>query len=330
MKVTFFFRKTLPVYHSIEELFASIQAKLPATIMWKNYFLKYIGNNIFKLLTNCFFAAFHQNEINHITGDIHYISLFLKKKKTILTIHDIDSIRRKGLKGKIIKLLWFTIPVRKAKIITVISEFTKQQLIEYVKVDKNKIFVIPDCISPLIQKSPKNIDKQNLVILQIGTTLNKNVSKVISAIKSIKCKFILVGFQATDYVEQLTENEIDYELYSNLEYSQIMELYKRADIVTFTSTYEGFGMPIIEANGIGRPVITSNISPMKVVANDAAILVNPENVNEIREAINQLINNDVLRESLIQNGYKNAQKYSAENVAKMYVELYKKIVPLIK
>lgn len=325
IKITYFFRKKLPIYHSIEELFESIQAKLPSNIEFTNFHLKQVGNGLYKMLVNCIDAAKNQGKINHITGDIHYINLFFNSKKTILTIHDVDSIKKKGIKGFITKLLWFKIPIWKSTYVSVISEFTKQQLMNYVNVAENKIVVIPDCVSPQIKPQKKIINSKYPTILQIGTNPNKNIERVIEAIKPIKCKFIIVGYRSQYYAKILTENKIEHEVYDTLTYNEIINLYEKSDIVTFVSTYEGFGMPILEANAIGRPIITSNISPMKEVAKDSALLVNPKEVNEIRAAIYSILSDEYLRNKLIENGFKNAEKYSAESVARQYTNLYEKL-----
>ena len=78
---------------------------------------------------------------------------------------------------------------------------------------------------------------------------------------------------------------MSYKVYCNLSNEEIKKKYEDCDILTLVSTYEGFGMPIIEANRVGRPVITSNILSMPEVAGEAACLVNPfdiENINFLR------------------------------------------------
>ena len=95
--------------------------------------------------------------------------------------------------------------------------------------------------------------------------------------------------------------------------------------MNFPSIYEGFGMPIIEGQTIGRVVITSDISPMKDVAGNGALLVNPFSVESIREAYLQIINDKDLRSRIIEKGKENAQKYAVEKIAKQYVKIYKTI-----
>ena len=106
----------------------------------------------------------------------------------------------------------------------------------------------------------------------------------------------------------------------------MIELYYRSDIVTFVSTYEGFGVPILEANALGRPVITSNTTAMPEVAGDGALIVDPSKPEQIRQAIIRLIEDDNLRNELVFKGYQNVQRFKPEMVAAKYEQLYKRVV----
>jgi glycosyltransferase involved in cell wall biosynthesis len=103
------------------------------------------------------------------------------------------------------------------------------------------------------------------------------------------------------------------------------ESYCAADLVSFVSTYEGFGLPILEANAVGRPVVTSNVSSMPEVAGDAACLVDPFDVASIRSGILRTIEDREYRERLICNGFDNVQRYVPEKVTYKYIELYRRI-----
>jgi len=93
----------------------------------------------------------------------------------------------------------------------------------------------------------------------------------------------------------------------------------------FASTYEGFGMPIIEAQAIGRPVITSNIGAMKEVALDTACLVDPYDVESIKNGIQKLIRDEAYRDLMIKKGLKNVERFSLETISNQYIALYKSI-----
>ena len=82
---------------------------------------------------------------------------------------------------------------------------------------------------------------------------------------------------------------IEYENWSNLSLDEVVRKYQQCDLLTFCSTYEGFGMPIVEANVVGRPVVTSDISSMPEVAGNAACLVDPFDSASIRSGIRRVI-----------------------------------------
>lgn len=326
MNLSFFFRKPSPVFHSIEEQFFAVQKALPEDITHNNRFAKCHSKGFFRRLFIMIHAAFNQGDINHITGDIHFVALFLKKKKTILTVHDIGSVLNKtGIKHKILRYFWFTMPFARVQYITVISEFTKQEILENFTLDPEKISVIPDCVSAKISYSEKSFNTEKPNILQIGTKANKNLENLIPALEGISCKLTIIGKLSEKQTALLKTHEIDYENRFNLPFLVLLDTYKQADIVTFISTYEGFGVPILEAQASGRPVITSNLSPMKEVAGEGALLVNPENPEEITSAFNQLISDAELRKDLIEKGLENVKKYSAKSVADQYYKLYQEI-----
>jgi glycosyltransferase involved in cell wall biosynthesis len=101
--------------------------------------------------------------------------------------------------------------------------------------------------------------------------------------------------------------------------------YRNADIVSFCSLAEGFGLPIIEAQALGVPVITSNISPMKEVAGEGALLVDPNNPDCIAAGIAEIINNEALRMKIVGTGSENVRRFSPEHVAGQYWKLYMEI-----
>ncbi len=123
----------------------------------------------------------------------------------------------------------------------------------------------------------------------------------------------------------MDEYKIEYEGFVNLSEEQLFEKYKDCDLLFFASTYEGFGMPIMEANIVGRPVITSNLYSMPEVAGNAALLVDPFN-DDIRNGILKIINEDSLRDDLITKGFKNADRFTLENIAEDYLQLYKLVI----
>jgi len=309
--------------HSIETLFDNIFEKLPDYIESKVY----LCTHKWKRYYSFFEARKHQGEINHITGDIHTIALFLDKNKTILTVHDIGRLERdlRGLKKRIFKLLWLDLPLKRVKYITTISDFTKKRLVEVCKISPEKIHVIPNPSSNDFTYNQNSYDKKSPCILQMGSGNNKNIYRLIEAIKGTSFRLLLIRKPNTKIKKLLEVYNISFEWKYNISRQQVYECYLKCDIVFFASEYEGFGMPILEANSVGRPVVTSKLSSMPFVAGESALLVNPFSVEEIRASLIKLHNNASLRDKLIAKGLKNLKRFSIERITEQYVELYHEI-----
>jgi glycosyltransferase involved in cell wall biosynthesis len=104
---------------------------------------------------------------------------------------------------------------------------------------------------------------------------------------------------------------------------ELVAAYQRCDMVVFVSLYEGFGLPILEAQAMGRPVITSNFGAMREAAGDGALLVDPYSVEEIRAAIMRIRNEPGLREELVRKGRENAERFRADAIALKYAQIYR-------
>ena len=312
---------------SIEILFSTIRKYMTKTVDVEVFVPKYESQGLFKRLAIVIESFFNQGDVNHITGDIHFASFLLRKKKTILTVHDcVSVIHSRGLKRAVLKLFWFTLPLRRVQYVTVISEKTKAELLSLVDFPEDRIFVIPDCISDqfkYVEQKEFNTEKPR--ILQIGTKTNKNLVRVSEALKDITCVLDIVGKLSNEQQEALERNNIEYEVSVNISEEVLIQKYIDTDIVAFVSTYEGFGMPTLEAQTVGRTVLTSNISPMVEVAGEGACLVDPHSVEEIREGFLKIINDEMFRNSSIEYGLENAKKYNPSYVASRYLELYEKV-----
>jgi glycosyltransferase involved in cell wall biosynthesis len=126
-------------------------------------------------------------------------------------------------------------------------------------------------------------------------------------------------------IDEMERLKITYEFRFNLNTSQLIDAYSESQIIFFASTYEGFGLPIIEGMSIGRPVITANRSPMKEIAGGAALLVDPDDVDGLRKAIVSLCESHSLRDNLIDLGLKNVLKYQLPAISQLYKDLYTEI-----
>ncbi len=308
---------------SIEFIFQDIRSRLPESIFSRVLVSKYESNGIFKRLYNTLEAAFCKADVKHITGDVHYLALFLRGKKTILTIHDCFFLYKvSGFARWFHKKFWYDIPLKKCRYIVAITEATKREILKLADCDPNKIVVIPSLISSQFQPNPKPFNKQKPVILHVGLAPNKNIERLAEALEGIPCHLSVLGKLEDWHIEMLEKHGIEYSCSYNISDNDVLAMYEACDMLAFASTYEGFGMPIVEANAVGRAVLTSNISSMPFVAGDAACLVDPFDVHSIQQGLLKIINDDKYREQLIENGYVNRQRFDPDAIAVQYARLY--------
>jgi glycosyltransferase involved in cell wall biosynthesis len=274
-------------------------------------------------------ASKHAGAINHITGDVNFLALGMKGKKNILTVHDLghyDTLRKRSfLKFTIYKIFWFRQPLKYISIVTVVSEFTKSKLIEYFNFPDDRIRVIKNPVKPIFVYAPRERLSDVPRVLMMGTGVHKNLIGLIEAANGLNVHLDIVGWPSEQEVTKLKEYSIKHTLYSGLDDSAIYERFKECDIMFNASHYEGFGMPIIEAQSVGRPVIASNIGAMKEVAGESAVLVSPTDPGQIREAIERLCADRNLYDSYVKLGQANIEPYRDQTIANGYYEVYKEI-----
>ena len=141
------FQRARGVAVSIERLFDSIRSALPADVTPSVHRAPFAGTNPVRLAQNCLWARRRQRQVNHVTGDIHYLAIVLASRRTVLTIHDCVALHRlTGWRWWIVYLLWYWLPTWRAGTITTISEKTKGELLSYLPVSPDRVQVIPNCV----------------------------------------------------------------------------------------------------------------------------------------------------------------------------------------
>jgi len=390
MKILHHERKRLASHFSIERLFAEIRRQMPADCEVTSCRAPEASAGIWPRWRNVRHAARQQADVHHIVGDSHYLAFGLPREKTVLTIHDCGALNRlSGWRRALLKYFWFTGPMRRAAVVTTISEASKEELRKWVGPLADKVVVVPDCVFEEFAYDPKPFNEECPVVLQVGTKWNKNVERVMEAVEGTGCRVEIVGTVGKDQeTKRLKDEKTGHGIFSHSratrdgvrrsrgqinevqvkaghglkkmeedifcaedlgakscsdkqfkrasEQPQVRELgrltdeelvaaYRRCDMVVFASLYEGFGLPILEAQAMGRPVITSNFGAMREAAGDGALLVDPYSVEEIRAAILRIKREPGLREELVRKGRKNVERFRAEAVAERYAEIYRRL-----
>lgn len=328
MKVTYFHRKVIPNFHfSVEIIFKDVRQFLPEEVEYEVVTSRFFSKGFFPRLYNCIEAYFKQGKINHVTGDINYIGICLNSERTIHTMLDsVFLINSTGWRRWILQQFWMRIPARRCRYITTISEASKKEIVEFSECDPEKVKVIPIALSPVFKFVERSYNWQKPRILLVGTAPNKNMTRIIDALRGINCTVSMVGKFTQEIKRQLEENEIEHTYESGLTIEDMYKKYQSTDILVFASTYEGFGMPIIEAQAVGVTVVTSNISSMPEVAGEnGAIFVDPYDTESIRAGIMKAITDEEERNRVINFGFSNIRRFDPQKISNMYVDLYKQL-----
>jgi len=322
-KVVILSRALRPGAHSIEEIFTSLFAEHDDVSMLR---VPEYKANVISICKNILFSIRNRGRVTHVTGDIHYVTLFTGKK-TVLTIHDVGSLFKEGFVNRLLKkLFWIYLPSWFVCKITVISEFSKHELLKLAPWVKAKIVVIPNPVNPILEYKSKEFNITEPVILHLGTKSNKNLENTIKSLKGIECLLVIVGKLSNEQLVLLKENRIKFENYFDLPFTKIAELYYRCDIVSFLSFYEGFGMPVVEAQFVGRPIITSNLASIPEVAGKGAHYANPNDVEDMRAGFLKIIQTPGYRKELVANGLDNVKRFTIASVLSSYLSLYEEIM----
>lgn len=286
--------------------------------------------------------------------DLFQRTLSIKNKiPTVVTIHDVIPLEfpdhyPAGIKGSVNKFLQKKSLKRVAAVITD-SQYSKKSITKYLGVSENKIFSISLAPVGYFQKIDdkhkleKIKNKYNLpakfALFTGNVNWNKNLLNLSKASVKADIDLVLIGksFEERnnlDHPELKSFKEFLKTFSSNSKIhilgfvtdEDLVAITNLADVQLLPSLAEGFGLPILEAQICGTPVITSNISSMPEVAGRGALMVDPTSVEDISRAITRIINNQEIREELINEGFKNIKRFSWEKTAQETNEVYDKVL----
>jgi glycosyltransferase involved in cell wall biosynthesis len=321
-----FYRKSVPHFFSIEKIFDAVAVTLPKELNVQKRYLPHHTSSVKKIILNLRFAKKQKADVYHVTGDVHYAVMALPKKRTILTIHDcVFLYQYSGLKRWFFHRLLLKWPVNHCRVVTTISEQSKNDIVKFSGCNPGKVRVINNPLTETIYFKPKTFNRQLPVLLFLGSTPNKNLERVIEAVKDIPCVLDIVGIIPEEQEKKLRQYNISFNQSSRLSEQELAEKYFSCDLLLFPTLFEGFGLPIIEAQKAGRAVLTSKLSPMQEVAGSAACLVDPENIASIREGILKIVNDEGYREQLVNTGFENIKRFEPQTIALQYYSLYKEV-----
>ncbi len=221
---------------------------------------------------------------------------------------------------------------RRSDLIIAISRFTAGQVEEFLGVEPSRIRVIPHGVHvPSIER--QNTSRQNLVLFVGAIQRRKNVRNLVRAFERMPASWRLAlagaadGFGAAEELRAVESSprKADIDVLGYITAVELETLYRRARIFAFPSLDEGFGMPVLDAMANSVPVITSRRSALPEVAGDAALLVNPDDPEEIANALVRLASDPGLRDDLARRGRERALQFSWESALTKTWEVYKEL-----
>lgn len=184
-----------------------------------------------------------------------------------------------------------------ADLLIAVSQFTANQIEEYLKVPQSRIRVVHHGVVPRVLPS---VPKEKIVLCVGAIQKRKNQARLVRAFRAMPSDWTLVlagsmGYGAAEIEHELVQSAAKQriQLTGYVTEAELSRWYAKASIFAFPSLDEGFGMPVLEAMAAGIPVISSNRSALPEVCGDAAILVNPLDENAIAAALNQICETDL-------------------------------------
>lgn len=245
----------------------------------------------------------------------------------VTTVHDLYSLKFPRLVDPVVRETHkkkLALVFKESKRVIVPSNTTKNDLVEY-GMDENIIRVIPEAPN-LVKANQSQIDtiKQKYgikgdYVISIGVTKLKNTERIIKAFDLARhgqdIKLLLVGRPVGVTLEEIRNvRNLGF-----VDASDLSPLLTGSRVLVFPSIYEGFGVPILEGFSCEVPVVTSNVGSMKEVAGDAAVLVDPYDVNSIADGITKALKEP---KGLIEKGLIRVKQFSWEETARKTLEVY--------
>lgn len=311
--------------YSLEAVFEDVRNRLAPKRPIAVRIAPYISNGIVSRYRIIQDVCQVRDQLLHITGDISFAALGASRRSSILTIPDCGFVRtKKGIRRWLLKQLWLSLPVKNVSAITTISHVVKDEICTLAKVPESKVHVVHVAITPRFQPMPNSFSSTPK-LLQLGTAPNKNIPRLMEAIAGLNVHLTIVGNLDPELLEKARLLGVSLVNKTGLNNEEILEEYNQCDIVVFPSTYEGFGMPILEGQAVGRPVLTSRVSSMPEVAGNSAFLVDPFDVQSIRNGIEQLLASESLRNHLVAKGFDNIKRFDGDAIANQYNDIYESV-----
>jgi len=282
------------------------------------------------------------DDVVHLSNQHFARYAFFLKKPFLVTVHDLARLcfnpDRETIGERILLKLDIR-EIKRASHIIAVSQNTKSDLIKYLNIPEERITVIYNGVDHSIFKPVKSKPSHEPYILYVGTErARKNLSSLFHAFSRLKGEFkglklVKLGSPGrSDEFRKRTIRQIeslgldeDVIFVDWVAENDLPHYYSAASVFVYPSLHEGFGLPPLEAMACGCPVVTSNTSSLPEVVGDAAIMVDPYDIDGLANVMREVLTNDGLRQGMIEKGLKQAKKFSWEKTAQETSAVYERM-----
>jgi len=294
-------------------------------------------------------AASHRLNLDVL--HVQYFAPLGHRGRLVNTIHDISWFRFPQFFSRFERFLFkflMTSSARRSDRIFTVSGLSKEDLVSLIHLPENKIKVIYNGISKRFISDTREPEETRKICSRYGLTGNfllyvgridprKNLSCLVQAYAFLRSKHSVshqlaiagtVHVQPED-LQQVVKNcefREDIRFCGYVADEDLPALYSGADVFVYTSEYEGFGLPPLEAMASGTPVVASDISIFHEILDDAAVLVNPLDIEAIAEGIYRILSDSTLRKNLVETGKVRAGKFNWDSTAQQTLQNYEEVI----
>ncbi|MDX9881486.1 MAG: glycosyltransferase family 1 protein [Prolixibacteraceae bacterium] len=318
---------------------ANSMIRIPQNIVWKALKPVWRRYHISKII--------NREKIDIYHGLSHELPVGIEKTdvKSIVTIHDLIFIRYPEYyraADRRIYMQKFVHACTMADRIHAISHQTKNDIVEFFNISERKIEVIYQSCNPLFyerfseEEKAETFKKYNLpdfFLLSVGTVeKRKNLMNVLDTMVKYKIDVpLVVAGRKTGYMYEIDDfiqknkKRLNVYFLEGTSDRELGALYQSAEMLVYPSVFEGFGLPVIEAQASGCPVVTSRSASMPEAGGEGAVYVNPVSSEEIADAILKILSEGEYRQAMIEQGHRNAGRFTPELFTQQMDKLYTRI-----
>lgn len=324
-----------------------------------------LPHGIFKSLSSLWRSKYVTRDLKKIGIDIYHglsneipSGIQHTSVKSVVTIHDLIFERYPKQYKPIDVAIYrkkFGLACKNADKIIAISEQTKQDIIEFYKTPEHKIEVCYQSCNPVFEKQLSDAEKKSIqkkynlpdtYFLYVGSVIERknllSICKALHTLKgSINIPLVVIGNGNNHYLQTVKQYITDNNLVPDIIFlsendvaktdsdfknaNDFPAIYQSATAMIYPSIFEGFGIPILEALWSGLPVITSNLSCMPETGGNAAIYIDPYNIDELANAMQKVAGDKELQKQMKQKGFAHAQKFTPARCAEAVMQVYQSL-----